>query len=148
MIRRQGKRRVLAADKTELSVNTSRVRGTIPSWQPSSRDGLSPSLLARLNDFIHIANRTYLEYRPILQGRMLRQELNGMIHVPRLKHENAAKLFLGFRIGTVGRRNFAVLPIHGQRGFRRLKSFSTSPVSVRAQMVVVLKTFVEHCVSF
>src|SRR5580692_3925009 len=35
----------------------------------------------------------------------------------------------------------------GQRGFRRLKSFSTSPVPVGPQMVVVLKTFVEHCVS-
>ena len=26
-----------------------------------------------------------------------------MIHVPRLKDENATELFLGFRIGTVGR---------------------------------------------
>src|SRR5271156_2112843 len=78
---------------------------------------------------------------------MLRHELNGMIHVPRLKHENAAELFLGLRIRTVGRRNFAVLPIHGQRGLMRLKSFSTSKVPVGAQMVVVLKAFVEHCVS-
>jgi hypothetical protein len=37
---------------------------------------------------------------------MLRHELNGMIHVPRLKHANAAGLLLGFRIGTVGRRDF------------------------------------------
>src|SRR5277367_1428743 len=78
---------------------------------------------------------------------MLRHELNGMIHVTRLKHQNAAELFLGLRIGTVGRRDFAVLPIHGQRVFSRLKSFSTSKVPVGAQMVVVLKAFVEHCVS-
>jgi hypothetical protein len=30
---------------------------------------------------------------------MLRHELYSMIHVPRLKDENAAELFLGFRIG-------------------------------------------------
>ena len=30
-----------------------------------------------------------------------------MIHVPRLKDENAAELFLGFRIGTVGSCDFA-----------------------------------------
>ena len=29
---------------------------------------------------------------------MLRQKLNGMIHVPRLKHTNAAELLLGFHI--------------------------------------------------
>jgi hypothetical protein len=75
---------------------------------------------------------------------MLRHELNGMIHVPCLKHENG--LFLGFRIGTVGRRDFAVLPIQGQRGFRRLKSFSRTKVPVGAQMVVLLKAFGEHCV--
>ena len=51
-----------------------------------------------------------LEPRPILQGWMLRHELNGMIHVPCLKHEDAAELFLGFRRGTVGGRDFAALP--------------------------------------
>ncbi len=50
----------------------------------------SPSLLARLNNFIHIAGWTYFPQRPILQGWMLRHELNGMIHIPRLKHANAA----------------------------------------------------------
>src|SRR5271168_222235 len=77
---------------------------------------------------------------------MLRHELNGMIHVPCLKHEKATELFLGFRIGTVGRRDFSVLPIQGQRGFRRLKSFSRTKVPVGAQMVLVLKAFVKHCV--
>jgi hypothetical protein len=35
--------------------------------------------------------------------------LNRMIHVACLKHKNAAELFFGFDIGTVGSRNFAVL---------------------------------------
>ena len=33
-----------------------------------------------------------------------------MIHVPRLKDENAAELFFGFGIGTVCRCHLAVLP--------------------------------------
>ena len=42
---------------------------------------------------------------------MLRHELYSMIQVPRLKDENAAELFHGFRVGTVRRCDFAVLPI-------------------------------------
>ena len=34
-----------------------------------------------------------------------------MIEVSRLKDLNAAKLFLGFRIGAVGGRDFAVFPV-------------------------------------
>src|SRR5947207_8720060 len=70
-----------------------------------------------------------------------------MIEVSRLEDLNAAKLFLGFRIGTVGRRDFAVFPVQGQRGLRRLKSYFGDKMSVGAQMVVVLKAFVERCVS-
>jgi hypothetical protein len=76
------------------------------------------------------------------QRRMLRHELCSMIHVPRLKDENAAELFFGFRIGTVRSCDFAVLPIQGQGGFRRLKRFSTSPMPVGAKMVVVFKACV------
>jgi hypothetical protein len=65
---------------------------------PLSRGAFSPSLLALLNHFTHIESWMYLEQRAILQGRMLRDELNGMIHVPRLKHKNAADLFLRSRI--------------------------------------------------
>src|SRR5215813_10461011 len=75
---------------------------------------------------------------------MPRHELYSMIHVTRFKDENAAELFLGFRIRTVGSCHFAVLPIKGQRSFRILKRFSTSPVSVGAKMVVVFKACVEH----
>ena len=39
---------------------------------------------------------------------MLRDKLNGMIEVSRLKDVKAAELFLGFRIGAVGYRDFAV----------------------------------------
>src|SRR6266481_3565205 len=70
-----------------------------------------------------------------------------MIEVSRLKDVNAAELFLGFRIGPVGRRDFAVFPVQGQSGLRRLKRYFGNQMSAGAQMVVVLKAFVEHCVS-
>src|SRR6266550_6913398 len=70
-----------------------------------------------------------------------------MIEVSRLKDLNAAKLFLGFRIWAIRRRDFAVFPVQGQRGFRRLKRHFGDKMSVGAQMVVVLKAFVERCVS-
>src|ERR1700676_4825920 len=70
-----------------------------------------------------------------------------MIEVSRLKDLNAAELFLGFRIGAVSGRDFAVLPVQGQRGLRRLKRYLGDKMSVGAQMVVVLKAFVERCVS-
>src|SRR6267142_3890881 len=70
-----------------------------------------------------------------------------MIEVSRLKDLNAAKLFLGFRIGAVSRRDFAVFPVQGQRGLRRLKRYFGDKMSVGAQMVVVLKAFIERCVS-
>jgi len=70
-----------------------------------------------------------------------------MIEVSRLKDLNAAKLFLGFRIGAISRRDFAVFPVQGQRGLRRLKRYFGNKMSVGAQMVVVLKALVERCVS-
>src|SRR5262245_20986485 len=78
---------------------------------------------------------------------MLADELYSMIHVPRLKDENAAELFLGFRIGAVGRCHFAVLPRQGQGGFRTLKRFATTPVPIGAKMVVVFKARVVQGVS-
>src|SRR5229473_2373444 len=70
-----------------------------------------------------------------------------MIEVSRLKDLNAAKLFLGFRIGAIRRRDFAVFPVQGQRRLRRLKRYFGDKMSVGAQMVVVLKACVERCVS-
>src|SRR5881296_596935 len=70
-----------------------------------------------------------------------------MIEVSRLKDLNAAELFLGFRIGAISRRDFAVFPVKGQRGLRGLKRYFGNKMSVGAQMVVVLKAFVERCVS-
>src|SRR6516162_4351372 len=67
-----------------------------------------------------------------------------MIEVSRLKDLNAAKLFLGFCIGAISRRHFAVFPVQGQRGLRRLKSYFGDQMSVGAQMVVVRKAFVER----
>src|ERR1700751_2841881 len=117
------------------------------SGAPSACSRLSPSLLARLHDFAHVPRGANLPNVAVLQGRMLRNELYSMIHIPSLKHENAAELFLGFRIGAVRGSDFAVLPIKGQGSFRRLKRFSTSPMPVGAKMVVVLKACVEHRVS-
>src|SRR5215472_3548083 len=87
---------------------------------------LSAPLLTFPHDFIHVPRWPNLENVAVLQGRMLADELYSMIHVPRLKDENAAGLFLGFRIGAVGRCHFAVLPRQGQGGFRTLKRFATT----------------------
>src|SRR5215813_2181356 len=78
---------------------------------------------------------------------MLADELYGVIHVPCLKDENAAELFLGFRIGTVGGCYFAVLPRQRQGGLRPLKRFSTGPVPAGAKMFVIFKARIEHGVS-
>src|SRR4030095_4821066 len=75
---------------------------------------------------------------------MLRHELYRMIHVPRLKDEKAAELFLGFHKGAVRGCDFAVLPIEGQGGFRRLKRFSTSPMPIGSKLGVVFKACGEH----
>src|SRR5215475_15174763 len=99
----------------------------LPSWPPSSRGILSPALLTCLHQFIHVRRGPNLENVAVLQGWMLRHELYSVIHVPRLKDEYAAELFLGFRVGTVGSRHFPVLPRQGQGGFRRLKRFATIP---------------------
>src|ERR1700733_1432341 len=70
-----------------------------------------------------------------------------MTEVSRLKDLNAAEIFLGFRIGAVSRRDFAVFPVQGHGGLRRLKRYFGKKMSVGAQMVVVLKAFIERCVS-
>src|SRR5215216_4623672 len=71
-----------------------------------------------------------------------------MVEVSRLEDLNATELFLGFRIGAVSRRDFAVFPVHGHGGLRRLKWYFGNKISVGAQVVVVLKAFVEYGVSF
>src|SRR5262249_19966927 len=109
---------------------------------------LSPALLTCLHDFVHVRRGPNLKNVAVRQGGMLRNELYRMIHVPRLEDENTAELFLGFRVGTVGGCHFAVLPVNGQRGFRRLERFSASPVPVGAKMVIVIKACVEHGVLF
>src|SRR4029077_16726039 len=58
-----------------------------------------------------------------------------------------AELFFGFDIGAVGRCHLAVLPVQGKGGLRPLKRFSTGPVPVGANVVVIFKSFIEHGVS-
>src|ERR1051326_2426762 len=103
-----------------------------------------PSLLTCLDNFAHVPHWPNLENIAERRRRMLRHELHSMIHVPRLKDENAAELFLGFRVGAVGDCNLALLPIQGQGSFRPLKRFATTPIAVGAKMFVVFKAFVEH----
>ena len=82
--------------------------------EPSSACSVfSPSLLTCLYDFVQVPRWSNLENVAIRQRWMLRHELYSLIHVPRLKDENAAELFFGFGIGTVGRCHFAVLPGQG-----------------------------------
>src|SRR5580692_658531 len=69
-----------------------------------------------------------------------------MIEISCLKDLNTAKLFLGFRIGSISRRDFAVFPVQGQRCLRRLKRYFGDKMSIGAQAVAVLKAFVERCV--
>jgi hypothetical protein len=79
------------------------IRGFLGAWrrfldsaadkaEPSSACSvLSPSLLTCFDDFVHIPRWPNLENVAVPQGRMLRHELNSMIHVPRLKDENTAE---------------------------------------------------------
>src|SRR5258708_16213810 len=73
---------------------------------------LAPSLLACLHDFAHVPRWPNLENVAIPQRRMLADELYSMIHVPRLTDLNAAELFLGFALLSIGTLDFAVLSIH------------------------------------
>src|SRR5207253_5146051 len=93
-----------------------------------------PSPLALLYDFAQIRNRPYLNRsKSRLKAWLLGDKLNGMIEVSRLKDLNAAKLFRGFRIGAISRRDFAVFPVQGHGGLRRLKRYFGNKMSVGAQ---------------
>src|SRR5580698_6283643 len=105
---------------------------------------LLPPLLACLHDFVHVPGWPNLPNVAIRQRRMLADELYGMIHVPRLKDENAAELFFGFGIGSVGCCHLTVLRVQGQGGLPPLKRFSTGPVPAGAKVVVVFKACIEH----
>src|SRR5205823_11248405 len=113
----------------------------------SSRASFAPSSHALGYYLAHVRGGPDLEDVSVLHGRMLRHELYGMVQIASLKDEDAPELLLGFGIGTVGRSDFAVLPIQGECGLGRLKRFSTRPVTAGTKMVVVFKARVEHGVS-
>jgi hypothetical protein len=118
------------------------------SWLSSSCGVLLSSMLALLDDFGQVRNRPYLDRsKSILKAWKLGDKLNGMIEISRLKDLNAADLFLGFRVGAVGCRDFAIFPVQGYCGLRRLKAIFGKEMAIGAQMIVVLKAFIEHCVS-
>src|SRR5581483_4450928 len=66
---------------------------------PGLSRGVLTTLFAFRDHLVQIGGWPNLP-RPISQPRMLRDELNRVIHVPRLERKNAAELFLGFRIGA------------------------------------------------
>src|SRR5215813_5563793 len=137
----------MTSAKPMVSID-SRLMSPSLSVTPCSACGvLSPPLLACPPDFAHIPHRPNLPNGAVLQRRMLLHELYIMIHIPRLKDENAAQLFLGFHKGAVCSRHFAVFPIQGQGGLRPLKRFSTGPLPAGAKMVIIFKACVEHGVS-
>src|SRR5215472_9066338 len=104
---------LMTSTKTIVSSDLRLISAPFSGRPSSACGGLSPSLLTCLHDFVHVRRWPNLENVAVLQGRMVRHELYSMIHVPRLKDENAAELFLGFRIGTVRSCDFAILPIQG-----------------------------------
>ena len=67
-----------------------------------------------------------------------------MIEVSRLK-DLKAELLLGFCVGGVGGRDFAVFLVQGQRGLRMLKTYFGNQMSAGADGRC-LKAIVEHCV--
>ena len=74
-------------------------------------------------------------------------ELYSMLHVPRLKDEDSAELFLGFRVGAVATRYFPVLPIQRSGRFLLAGALLPHPSAAFAEMVIVIKARVEHGVS-
>ena len=66
---------------------------------------------------------------------------------PADKDLKAADLLLGLRVRAVGGRDLAVFPVEGDCGLGRLKSCFGDEMYGGAEMVVVLKTFVEHMVA-
>ncbi len=102
------------------------------SFFSSSPGMLSPSpLLTLLYGFGQIHNRSYLNRsESILKAWLPGDKLHGMIEVSGFEGLNAAQLFLGFRIGAIRRRDFAVFPVQGQSGLRRLKRYFGDQMSV------------------
>jgi len=113
---------------------------------PSSRGILSPPPLALLYDFAQIRNRPYL-IRSQLHAWMLRDKLNGMIEVSRLKDEKAGELFLGFRIGAVGRRDFSVFPVLIPASSEDLTK-SCDDVNSKATMMMTVRQVCSGTISF
>src|SRR6266478_3072042 len=90
--------------------------------------------------------------RPDLEGpephaRMLRHQLDRVIQVARLEHEDSAQRLLGLRIGTIRHRGLAVLPAQGLGGVGALQRLAPSEVSALAQHVVVGEALVHHRVA-
>src|ERR1700692_2425929 len=108
---------------------------------------LSPALLTCLHNFVHVPGWPNLENVAIRQSRMMRHELYSMIHVPRLKDENATELFFGFGTGAVGRCHPAVLPIQGQGGIRPPEALLHRPSALWREDGRHIQACIEHGVS-
>src|SRR5258707_11240158 len=60
-----------------------------------------------------------------------------------LFRSNAAELFLGFRIGAVGRRDFAVFPVQGHGGLRRLERLEKQTSELQSRQKLVCRLLLE-----
>jgi hypothetical protein len=118
--------------------------GVNPGWNSERgiTESRSPSLLTCLHQFVQVRRQD--ESRKCCHTSGPDATLRTVqIHVPRLKDENTTELFLGFRIGTVGRFGLAVLPIRSKQ-FPQAEALLRLPNAVGAKMVVIFKAGVEH----
>ena len=77
---------------------------------------------------------------------MLRDQLNGVVQVARLDHQDSTDLLLGLRIWAVRYRDLAILPLQRHRPIGRLKRFARCEMPMRPQLIVIAKALVEHAV--
>ena len=98
------------------------------------------ALFADVDHFREVRSRTDFE-RPGFHARVFGHDLDGVIQVAGFEDEDAADLFLRFRVRAVGDGNLAVRPSQGCGGFRALQGFTAREVPIRPQLVVVGEAF-------
>jgi hypothetical protein len=84
---------------------------------------------------------------PPSRTRVLRHELDRVIQIVGFQDQDAAELLLGFGVGAVGHRDFAILPTQrdGRRGI--LQRFAAREVPALAEHVVVREALLHHRVA-
>src|SRR5262245_63994272 len=75
---------------------------------------------------------------------MLRHQLDGVTHVPRLQHQQSAELLPCFGEWTIGNQDFAAFPRQRLGGPRALKCFARHEVAILPQNVVVSEALLDR----